>query len=983
MAAHLRELVVIGVYHSPNRSIADFRSLVAELGTVVSRCHPIPVLVLGDFNAKSSAWGSQRTDARGQVLEQWAVETGLLVLNRGSVYTCVRQRGGSVVDITFASPAIARRVHDWRVMEEVETLSDHRYINFHVSAQTVSSPARIASGAEGPRWALKKLDREVLLEASIVQAWVSAPDRPHDINEEVEWLQEALVTICDAAMPRSQRGPSNRQVYWWSQEIAQIRDACVAARRLYARHRRRRIRVPNAEAIEAELYEGYRAAKEAMKTSIGRAKAQAREELLATLNQNPWGRPYLMVRNKLRPWAPPLTQSLQPQLLDQVIGALFPSRAEHIPPAMTPPPAALGSDAVEIDSNIGDDVPEVTEAELRAGVLRLQAKNTAPGPDGIPGRALALSMRALWPRFAGLFSACLERGQFPRRWKAGKLVLLKKNGRPADSPSAYRPIVLLDESSKLLERIIADRLIRHLTGVGPDLADNQYGFRRGRSTVDAIMRVKALAEDAVAQGEVVLAVSLDIANAFNTLPWSCIREALIYHGVPIYLRRIIRDYLTERAVIYPGQEGWGRRETSCGVPQGSVLGPPLWNIGYDWVLRTALPDGVDVICYADDTLVTARGQTYRQAAILATAGVAQVVGRIRRLGLEVALHKSEALCFHGPRNKPPRDSNIVVGGVRIGVESTMKYLGLVLDSRWNFGPHFEQLVPKLMSVAAALARVLPNLGGPNASCRRLYVGIVRSMALYGAPVWVDNLTARTIAVLRRPQRAMAVRVIRGYRTISYEAATILAESMPWDLDAKALASLYHWRKEELAQDRRPVPREFEARRTELRQTLVAEWRARLVQPRWGHATIVAVRPVMEEWLERRHGALSFRLTQVLTGHGCFGKYLRRIGRERTPACHHCVDCSEDTAQHTLEECSAWAQQRCALVTALGVEDLSLPAVVRSMVESESSWDAVASYCEEVMFAKEAAEREREHASHSNRTRRAVGRRRALVDLRPP
>ncbi|CAB3220548.1 unnamed protein product [Arctia plantaginis] len=80
--------------------------------------------------------------------------------------------------------------------------------------------------------------------------------------------------------------------------------------------------------------------------------------------------------------------------------------------------------------------------------------------------------------------------------------------------------------------------------VGPDLADNQYGFRQGRSTVDAIMRVKALAEEAVSRGEVVLAVSLDIANAFNTMPWSCIREALVYHEVPLYLRRIVGAYLS-------------------------------------------------------------------------------------------------------------------------------------------------------------------------------------------------------------------------------------------------------------------------------------------------------------------------------------------------------------------------------------------------------------------------------------------------------
>ena len=76
------------------------------------------------------------------------------------------------------------------------------------------------------------------------------------------------------------------------------------------------------------------------------------------------------------------------------------------------------------------------------------------------------------------------------------------------------------------------------------------------------MRVRVLAEEAVDRGEVVLAVSHDIANAFNTLPWNIIKEALRYHGVPGYLRRIIGAYLSERAVVYPGREGWGRQNIS-------------------------------------------------------------------------------------------------------------------------------------------------------------------------------------------------------------------------------------------------------------------------------------------------------------------------------------------------------------------------------------------------------------------------------------
>ena len=888
----------------------------------------------------------------------------------------MRQRGGSIVDVSFASPAVASRVRDWRVAAEVETLSDHRYIRFDVSAQTAGGRRPSAPRRVGPRWSRKRIDRELLEEAAIVQAWIreSATNGPVDVEEEAQWFLGAMTQICDASMPRVHIEYARRQVYWWSAEISRLRVACVEARRQFTHFRRRRLRVPDEETA---LYEVYRAAKEALWLAVGEAKTRGREEMLETLDGDPWGRPYRAVRGKLRAAAPPLTESLQPELLEEVVTALFPARAEHIPP-----PMALSTATEPLEESAS--VPGVTQAEMGAAVTRLRAKNVAPGPDGIHGRVLALALKELEPQLRRLFSACLEQGHFPTQWKSGRLVLLRKAGRPADSPSAYRPIVLLDEAGKLFERIIAARLVGHLCREGPDLDDSQFGFRHGRSTVAAISRVRVLAEEAVSRGGVMLAVSLDISNAFNTLPWSCIREALRYHRVPSYLRHIVGAYLSERCVTYVGRDGVYQHQMSCGVPQGSVLGPLLWNIGYDWVLRGELSPGVDLTCYADDTLVTARGSSHREAALLATAAVSQVVGRIRRLGLEVALSKSEAMVFHGPRRAPPPGSHIVVGGARIAVECTMKYLGLVLDSRWDFGPHFRWLAPKLLSAAGALSTLLPNLGGPSTACRRLYVGVVRSMALYGAPIWAADLTAGSIAVLRKPQRAMAVRAIRGYRTISYEAACVLAGSPPWDLEAKVLASLYRWREEARARGHRPMQREFELRRSQLREVLVAEWRDRLSRPTAGLITIEAIRPVLADWLGRKHGSLTFRATQVLSGHGCFGKYLCRINREPDARCHHCVDCREDTARHTLSECTAWEEPRRVLISEVG-SDLSLPAVVASMVGGGGSWDAVVSFCETVISRKEAAEREREITTSLPARSRRTGRRRRADNalFRPP
>ena len=318
-----------------------------------------------------------------------------------------------------------------------------------------------------------------------------------------------------------------------------------------------------------------------------------------------------------------------------------------------------------------------------------------------------------------------------------------------------------------------------------------------------------------------MAVSLDIANAFNTLPKEAIMRGLKRHRVPAYLRDVIWDYLHDRWITYPGRYGEGVwRPVVRGVLQGSVLGPILWDLAYDGVLRSRLGTGVSTTCYADDTLVLTTAQDWRRARLIGEVWSRFVVGRIRGLGLEVAAHKTEAMWFCSPRSRrgPPEGVELRVGGVSVRVGRRMRYLGLTLDSFWGFGAHFASLAPRIARVSAFLGRLLPNLGGPGGSVRRLYAGVVRSVALYGAPVWAGDLMAvpRSVRLLRQSMRAVAIRVARGYRTISYEAAGILVGELPIELLAEAHAWLYRRRQAIRREGGAPGPRRMEALRLQAR-----------------------------------------------------------------------------------------------------------------------------------------------------------------------
>ena len=134
-----------------------------------------------------------------------------------------------------------------------------------------------------------------------------------------------------------------------------------------------------------------------------------------------------------------------------------------------------------------------------------------------------------------VFNSFLQEGRFFVDWKKQRLVLLRKGNKPLGFASSYRPICLLDTMGKLLEELILQRLPALLVGEN-GLSENQFGFRKGRSTVDAIQAVLNIAINArkgtgKRKGFCAL-ISIDIRNAFNTARCNICIEVMMRKKVP-------------------------------------------------------------------------------------------------------------------------------------------------------------------------------------------------------------------------------------------------------------------------------------------------------------------------------------------------------------------------------------------------------------------------------------------------------------------
>lgn len=912
-------ITVISGYFSPNRPIQEFEEYISQLEDRVTAAQG-RLVIAGDLNAKSALWGACTTDGRGRLLEGLVATHNLLVGNEGEEWTYSRGGVGSAIDITLYRRG--GHVTDWRLLEE-DSLSDHRQIAFIISTATggVELAAEDQHLRGTRRWLEKQCRPEQLSEFLATTALeIKEP------NEMAADLDSILRRACDSSMPRVSGKPGRKEVHWWNANIASLRRAATYARRRVERTRRR----GGAEQIAA--LEVLRGARVALRNCIRKSKEEAWEQLCSEMDADPWGLPFRIVRGKVQNRGPP-PEAIVEGGIDAIIGALFPR-----------------DDPIRLVRDQGMfDHPLVSAREIALATSSIKP-NKAPGPDGIPSKAIAMCGQVNPDLLAGIFNRCLSVGSFPVAWKVAYLVLLPKPGKPLELPSAYRPICLLNIVGKVFERVLANRLETLIQPV-----ENQYGFRKGMGTVGAVQRVLGEANRAntglYKNRQFCVIATFDIRNAFNSLPWRTVFREFNRRELPEYLVAILRDYLNERGVIY----GKGRDQTNhpvtAGVPQGSVLGPMLWNMAYDHLLAMRLPEGVTMVGFADDLAVVARNRDR----VALQANLQEVVDLIldwlRRAGLALAAEKTQLTALSVKRGLG--DLAIQVGAARISTGTSTRYLGVEISANRFHTPHIKGAVRSALAADKQLSRLMANVRGPGQRTRSmLYNSVVGARLLYAAPIWANGLRAKSNKeAFLRVQRLGAIRTIRAYRTISTEAASVLAGMIPVDLAAEERRVL-----DEERGDLEWTPVTKRERKARAREATLAAWQTRWeASPHAGWTRRLI--PRIEGWLSRRHGELSYHLTQLLTGHGSFGSYLQRIGKAAHPGCFYC-DHECDDAEHTMLHCGRWDDERSRLYNTQGMVAPQPGEVINAALADVAAWRALLDFAAVVMGTKEAEERGR-------------------------
>lgn len=403
---------------------------------------------------------------------------------------------------------------------------------------------------------------------------------------------------------------------------------------------------------------------------------------------------------------------------------------------------------------------ETDPKEVNSLIMSLK-NNCAVGWDKISNRLLKEFRGILVPPLTYLFNQCFRVGVFPTALKRSVIVPVYKAGE-RDRISNYRPISLLSSVSKILEKLINTRLINYLEK-HKLLSDSQFGFRRARSTSDAVHAVTDFVATNLDEGRKCMAVFLDLAKAFDTVSVTILLRKLEAMGVRGNQLNLFESYLSNRNQVTT-INGYFSTESpvTFGVPQGSVLGPTLFVI-YLNDLCSYKPSKGRIISYADDTVILLSDNSWQEVFNAAQIAFNTVSKWLTDNVLTLNTDKTKYMTFSIRNSGRPKDDFHLVAHNcklfdpgrcscnRLQRTDHIKYLGVTLDSHLNFSKHFALLsgrIRKLMPVFKTLRHI-----AEAKLVRQIYYALCQSLISYCITSW-GGAPATTIKCVEVAQRAI-------------------------------------------------------------------------------------------------------------------------------------------------------------------------------------------------------------------------------------
>ena len=326
--------------------------------------------------------------------------------------------------------------------------------------------------------------------------------------------------------------------------------------------------------------------------------------------------------------------------------------------------------------------------------------------------------------------------------------------------SNYRPVSVLPTFSKILERLIYNRLLKFVTKYNI-LYSYQFGFRINHSPSLALLLLVDKISNALEEGEFVLGLFLDFSKAFDTVNHHILFAKLEFYGIRGTALELFKSYLSNRVqyVEYNNVQS-SKQSIKCGVPQGSILGPLLFLLYINDL--SSVSSKLFSLLFADDSNMFITGKDPNELIKTMNTEIGFVIDWLKVNKLSLNLKKTHFIIFRRQRAKINVFEELKIENVKIEMKDCTKFLGVMIDYCLSFKEHVKLIRGKV-------ARGL----GVMYKCRRLinqnalltlYNSFIYPYFNYCISVWGNTFESylRPLIILQK----RAVRLINGAKKFS-------------------------------------------------------------------------------------------------------------------------------------------------------------------------------------------------------------------------
>ena len=313
----------------------------------------------------------------------------------------------------------------------------------------------------------------------------------------------------------------------------------------------------------------------------------------------------------------------------------------------------------------------------------------------------------------------------------------------------YRPISLLPILGKVFEKIVARKFKPHIFKL---LHRRQHGFRKGTSTEGLLLQLTNQWLNGMKTTDKITCVaSLDIRKAFDSLDHELVIEKLKRFDLSAAMLSFLANYLSGRQQRTKANNHVSTTSiVTTGVPQGSVLGPFLFLTFVDDLLWRF----EDTVLYADDCLVYASAATADCALEKLNELTEQILSWYTENRLSVNVEKTEVITICAKTNQIKEFKPLRVHGKNIKQTDKLKYLGVLVDQKLTWVPHFKKLKQKVYPAISQFSRIRKYMSKPLATL--YYNSIVRSRLEYCSSVLMNGNKSNLSVVSKIENRCLRI-----------------------------------------------------------------------------------------------------------------------------------------------------------------------------------------------------------------------------------